>query len=77
MPRIVVYHAYYGCETGCCGHVIEVDGEERGFHFRHPGDRHPYHSELSLDFAKTLISEQMGEEHVKDLDWDGCTVLED
>lgn len=26
--KIRVLHAYYGCETGCCGHILEVDGEE-------------------------------------------------
>lgn len=34
--RVVVYHAGYGCDTGCCGHVIELNGEEHGFEFIHP-----------------------------------------
>lgn len=36
-----VYHDYYGCETGCCGHRLEItlpDGTEREvFEFDHPG----------------------------------------
>jgi hypothetical protein len=28
MMRIRVLHAYYGCDTGCCGHIVEVDDEE-------------------------------------------------
>jgi hypothetical protein len=30
MPRIVICHGDYGCDTGCCGHRIEVDGERLG-----------------------------------------------
>jgi len=35
--KIRVLHAYYGCDTGCCGHIIEIDGEEdsRSFTFDH------------------------------------------
>lgn len=40
---IVVYHDYYGCETGCCGHRIEMSEEnepglaiETSFIFDHP-----------------------------------------
>lgn len=35
--RITVLHSYYGCDTGCCGHIIEVDGQQHGeFKFTHP-----------------------------------------
>lgn len=41
MATVRVYHSYYGCETGCCGHRIVVsdypDGLERErFEFDHP-----------------------------------------
>lgn len=36
--RVRVYHSMYGCDTGCCGHVVEVDGREE-FDFAHPDDR--------------------------------------
>lgn len=34
-----MYHSYYGCETGCCGHVVEIDteqGTKSKFDFVHP-----------------------------------------
>ncbi len=35
-----VYHDYYGCETGCCGHTVELtspEGDEKtSFRFTHP-----------------------------------------
>lgn len=38
--RAVVYHDYYGCETGCCGHYVELyNGTEKvnsQFTFFHP-----------------------------------------
>ena len=51
--KIVVYHQSYGCDTGCCGHVIEVDGEVEGeFEFAHPR-----HDEDYKDFARRLVAE--------------------
>ena len=68
--KIVVYHEHYGCETGCCGHVIEVNGERRGdFIFSHPDSREEFRQ-----FAEDLIAEQFGAEHVKDLDWPYCRI---
>lgn len=72
MPKVIVYHAYYGCETGCCGHVVSVDGEEGEFHFNHPGYNQPV-----PEFIRDLVTSELGEEHVKDIDWDNCLVLED
>jgi hypothetical protein len=71
--RIVVSHAEYGCDTGCCGHIILIDGEEVGdsFEFAHPYGQDP------LEFAKQLVTKSLGAEHVADLDWDNCVVLED
>lgn len=72
MSKVVVSHAGYGCDTGCCGHVIEVDGEEvGGFHFTHPYGEDP------LEFAKRLVADELGPEHVADLDWENCVVLDD
>lgn len=33
--KVRVYHEYYGCDTGCCGHIVEVtgDGEKERSHF--------------------------------------------
>lgn len=72
--KIVVYHTSYGCDTGCCGHVVENDDEhamDRRFHFSHPyGDNH-------LAFARELVRDEYGEEHVADLDWDNCLISDD
>jgi hypothetical protein len=38
--RVRVYHSNYGCETGCCGHIVELsmpDGSlQKNFEFEHP-----------------------------------------
>jgi hypothetical protein len=34
--RIRVYHAMYGCDSGCCGHVVDVEGTINEFKFDHP-----------------------------------------
>jgi hypothetical protein len=66
MKKIRVYHSYYGCDTGCCGHIIEIDGERVGrFHFDHP-----YEEQEPLEFAKKLIESKLGKEHCQDLDWE-------
>ena len=73
MPRVVVFHGYYGCETGCCGHYLEVDDKEIKFEFDHPwsavtdDDRKKY--------AEDFIRQHLGEEHVADLDWENSVVL--
>lgn len=72
MPRILVLHKYYGCETGCCGHIVEIDGETvGGFCFLHP------YGEDRREFIRNLVAQEVGEEHVKDIDFDHCIVLED
>jgi hypothetical protein len=71
MPRITVVHTGYGCGTGCCGHVVEVDDlRVGGFDFLHP---------LKKDwkaFVQDTVTREVGAEHVKDIDWDNCTVEE-
>lgn len=70
MSRVIVYHSGYGCDTGCCGHIVRLDGREH-FSFDHPC------KEDHKEFAKRLIIEEVGEEHIKDLDWDNCEIEED
>jgi len=71
--KIVVYHGYYGCDTDCCGHVIKRDDNalQSRFTFSHPygGDHR--------EFARNLVREQFGDQHVADLDWDNCHIFED
>ncbi len=73
MTKYIVYHGYYGCDTGCCGHVVESadDTSCRSFSFSHP------YGEDHYEFARDLLREEFGEEHVGDLDWDNCIILED
>lgn len=76
--KIVVYHSDYGCDTGCCGHRVQVtydDGRETDteFTFDHPGKT----ASLALEFAQKLVRETFGEDHVKNLDWENCQVVDD
>jgi len=80
--KVVGFHSYYGCETGCCGHRVafcnnacepgecrcKIDDE---FEFGHPNS-----PEEALEFAKELVAKKFGEEHVKDLDWDNCKIID-
>lgn len=74
--KIIIYHSIYGCDTGCCGHVIQLQDDngkeiESKFDFFHPyGKNH-------LEFAKKLVEDYYGIEHVKDLDWNECRIIED
>lgn len=76
--KIIVGHEGYGCDTGCCGHVVEiVDAPEdwtrdtRKFNFDHP------YGETHREFAENLVRQEFGEQHVADLDWDNCLIVED
>lgn len=75
--HIIVYHSYYGCDTGCCGHRIEVDGIDKKFFFAHAygkNDATPPTEEELKEFARELVREEFGEEHVKDLDWENSSI---
>jgi hypothetical protein len=62
VTRILVYHGLYGCETGCCGHWVEVETEPGGtgtcyssFEFDHPDsdeDLRVYARGLAEDFLR-------------------------
>jgi hypothetical protein len=74
--RVIVYHTTYGCDTGCCGHVVTIEDEqgnelEREFDFSHPygGDK--------LEYAKDLVEASFSKEHIADLDWDSCIISDD
>lgn len=71
MPRVLVLHREYGCDSGCCGHVIEIDGERYGaFQFVHPYGRD------TREFIRALVTEVAGPEHVADIDFENCIVME-
>lgn len=77
--KITVYHSEYGCETGCCGHVIKIEtdgqpdpkGRKADFNFFHPYGEDP------KTWAQNWVREEFGEEHVKDLDWEHSFVSND
>jgi len=69
--RVIVFHSSFGCDTGCCGHVVRLDNGCEKFRFVHPGSDDP------RAFAEDLIRESFGEEHVRDLDWEHCCVTDD
>lgn len=83
--KILLFHQSHGCETGCCGHVVawfpeelvasgdfDYDsGEDPEFLFAHPRQ-----GESLFEFAKRLVRDQFGEEHVKDLDFENSYVLD-
>jgi hypothetical protein len=69
--KIIVYHTNYGCDTGCCGHRIEDDfNEDSTFKFEHP------HGQDHLEYAKEFLIQEYGREHLKDLDWDNCIIVD-
>ncbi len=71
--RIIVYHAALGCETGCCGHVVEMDDGAEEFVSSHPytDDDDP------RSFAEQCVRDAFGDEHVADLDWENCVISYD
>jgi hypothetical protein len=68
--KVVVFHSPYGCDTGCCGHVVQL-GDTEKFEFTHPYGEDP------RKFAEELVRDVLGDEHVKDLDWENSTIYDD
>jgi hypothetical protein len=58
-------------------------GTEKGFSFSHPYGSGSYYScgaELSdydKEFIRNAVTEEFGEDHVKDIDWEHCVVCDD
>lgn len=76
MAKVIVYHSSYGCDTGCCGHLIEVNEDDDVFRSSEFCFTHPY-GEDYREWAEDLIRRELGDDHVKDLDWDNSIVLEE
>ena len=70
--RVVVRHTLFGGLEGCCGHVVVMADGRRRFEATHPWS--------SVDgyraWAEDLVRDAFGEQHVRDLDWDGSLVLD-
>jgi len=71
VTRAIVYHSSYGCDTGCCGHFVELDDGRGLFDFDHP------YGEDVQEFVRRLVTDAFGEEHVADIAWDECVVSDD
>lgn len=72
-------HGGYGCDTGCCGHWVEIeDGSQIGsFEFGHPYGGRDDFRQWALELAQEKVSEKFGADHVADLDWENSQVLDD
>lgn len=82
--RVVVYHSYYGCETGCCGHTVALDDEHDKFVFDHISDpptgnwSTTEHGPASvIAFVRRALEATYGVEHLADVDWSRCLVCDD
>ena len=65
--KVKVYHSYYGCDTGCCGHVVELeDGRER-FEFDHPD------AGKVREFVEAVIKSEWPE-CLESIDWNNMEV---
>lgn len=72
--KVRVYHSYYGCETGCCGHVLELEGEQVGqfdFFHRYEG----LSKEEVIEEVKTEIK-KYHPECLDSIDWDSIEIEE-
>lgn len=71
--KIRVLHSYYGCDTGCCGHIVEVDGKDIGsFSFDHPRS-----TEDLKTWARALVEEKLGQyapKCLESIDWETLDV---
>jgi hypothetical protein len=77
MTSVVVYHDFYGCETGCCGHRIAVNNNDSEFSFDHPYLYNLITDDQTRKFIIKVVTEELGAEHVKDIDFDQCIVVDD
>lgn len=69
--KIRVLHAYYGCETGCCGHIIEIDDEEyyESFEFGH-ADESDRDSEEFRKRVQKFVARFIPDACVDSIDWE-------
>ena len=83
-----VYHSYYGCESGCCGHRMDLteileSGETRwiltDFDFDHPSGEDMETEESRRSYVKNLALDFLTKrfpECLKSIDWDTLSVDE-
>lgn len=69
--KIIIYHTYYGCDTGCCGHSVEIDDHRVAFDFDHPSAKDDIE-----EWARKVLVAELGEDHVEDLDWENSVICD-
>jgi hypothetical protein len=70
MSKLVIYHTGYGCDSGCCGHAVEVEGGDmRRFKFKF-GHAENLTPEGKRDFAVGMVVK----ENVDDVDFEESTI---
>lgn len=78
--RIFLTHGDYGCESGCCGHWIEIEGERPKRLFSSFSFSHPYlwrvddKEEGVRKFIQDVVREELGEEYLDKIDYTQCVV---
>ena len=72
--KVRVYHSEYGCDTGCCGHTVEMEDGREHFEFTHPytEDRSKY-EEFARDLAESVIRKEWPE-CIDSIAWDTLEV---
>lgn len=81
--KVIVYHTGYGCDTGCCGHAIDLEDENgktvrHMFSFDHPDlPSRVLTDEKTKEFLLKIVTEEFGAEHCVDIDFDECIVSGD
>jgi hypothetical protein len=83
--KIIVYHTWYGCDTGCCGHGVYLYNEEpskddvedypSGYDQRHFVFDHLSDDEDPDEFAKQLIKNAFGEDKIQFYDKEHSKVM--
>jgi len=74
--KVRVFHKMHGCETGCCGHVIELDGGREHFEFFSHPDEGKSEEDIKVwarDLAERTISKKWPE-CLKSIDWDNMVI---
>lgn len=84
LMKVIVYHSYYGCDTGCCGHTVELINDDGSIIDSEFQFGHPYSAKTEADqrawaiaLAKDIIQDNLGDDHTVDLDWDNCIIGHD
>lgn len=77
MPKVIVYHRRpEWCDTACCGHVVRVQNDDGTKAEERYTSSHPAF-ETPREFAEALVKDEFGADHVADLAWEECEIIDD